>query len=100
MKFEVKGETLKIGGLKELGAENSQFFREQVQAALPDRLQSIEVDLSQISFLDSCGLGALISLRKTATSRNGKVRLLNPSPRVQLLFDVTRMHKLFEIVRG
>ena len=99
MKFEVKGETLKIGGLRELGDENSQSFREQVKAALPDRLQNIEVDLSQINFLDSCGLGALISLRKTANSRNGKVRLLNPSPRVQLLFDVTRMHKVFEIVR-
>jgi len=98
MKFEVKGETLKIGGLRELGADNSQSFRDQVQAALPDRLQNIEIDLSQISFLDSCGLGALISLRKAANSRNGKVRLLNPSPRVQLLFDVTRMHKVFEIV--
>lgn len=98
MKLEVKGETLSIGGLRELGAENSVEFKEQVQAALPDRLARIEVDLSQISFLDSCGLGALISLRKAANSRNGTVCLVNPSPRVQMLFDVTRMHKLFEIV--
>ena len=67
-------------------------------AALPDELRNIEIDLSQTNFLDSCGLGALISLRKTANSRNGKVRLLNPPPRVQLLFRVTRMHKIFEIV--
>ena len=98
MKFEIIGETLSIVGVRELGADNSQAFREQVRAALPERLKNIEIDLSQTRFLDSCGLGALISLRKTANSRNGKVRLLNPTPRVQLLFDVTRMHKIFEIV--
>ena len=100
MQFEIRGETLSVVGVRELGADNSQAFREQVRAALPDRLRNIEIDLSQTSFLDSCGLGALISLRKTANSRNGKVRLLNPPPRVQLMFDLTRMHKVFEIVIG
>ena len=98
MTFEIRGETLSVVGVRELGADNSQAFREEVRAALPDKLKNIEIDLSQTSFLDSCGLGALISLRKTASSRNGKVRLLNPSPRVQLLFDLTRMHMIFEII--
>jgi anti-sigma B factor antagonist len=98
MKFEVRGETLSVGEVSELGADNFQDFRERVRGALIDRLRNIEIDLSQTSFLDSCGLGALISLRKTASSRNGKVRLLNPNPRVQLLFEITRMHNIFEIV--
>jgi len=98
MKFEIRGETLSVVGVRELGADNWQAFRAQVCAALPDESRNIEIDLSQTNFLDSCGLGALISLRKTANSRNGKVRLLNPPPRVQLLFRVTRMHKIFEIV--
>ncbi len=98
MRFEITGETLSVVGVRELGADNFQAFREQVRAALPDQLRNIEIDLSQTSFVDSCGLGALISLRKTATSRNGKVRLLNPPPRVLLLFNVTRMHKVFEII--
>ena len=99
MKFEVRGETLTVVEVRELGAENFQDFRERVGAAMPAKLRKIEIDLSQTSFLDSCGLGALISLRKTAKSRNGKVRLLYPSPRVLLLFDITRMHNIFEIVK-
>jgi anti-sigma B factor antagonist len=99
MKLEVRGDTLAIREISELGAENSQAFREQVNSTLSKDCRNIEVDLSQTDFLDSCGLGALISLRKTATRRNGTVRLLNPTPRVQLLFDVTRMHRIFEIVR-
>jgi len=100
MKFKIKGETLSVRGIKELGADKSQNFREQVHAALSGASKHIEIDLSQTRFLDSCGLGALISLKKTASSRNGTVRLLNPTHRVQRLFDVTRMHKVFQIVRG
>jgi anti-sigma B factor antagonist len=98
MRLVVNGDTVSIGDLRELGAENCQAFRDQVYASWPEQCRHIEVDLSQTHFLDSCGLGALISLRKTASRRNGTVRLLNPSPRVQLLFDVTRMHRVFEIV--
>jgi anti-sigma B factor antagonist len=100
MRFAVKGETLSVEGLRLLGAENWETFREQVRAAMPEDLRNIEIDLSQTRFVDSCGLGALIALRKTTHSRNGTVRLLNPPPRVQMLFSVTRMNKVFEIVQA
>ena len=99
MKFEVRGETLTVGEVRELGADNFQDFRERVRAAMPEKSRNIEIDLSQTSFLDSCGLGALISLRKTANSRNGKLRLLYPNPRLLLMFDITHMHNIFEIVK-
>jgi anti-sigma B factor antagonist len=98
MKLVVNGDTISIGEIEELGAENCQAFRDRVYSALPRECRNIVVDLSRTDYLDSCGLGALISLRKTASSRQGTVRLLNPTPRVQLLFDVTRMHRLFDIV--
>ncbi len=98
MRLEVSGETLRVAGVRQLGADNSQEFRDEVRAALPANVKDIEIDLSQIGFLDSCGLGALIALRKAANTKNATIRLLNPTPRVQLLFDVTRMHKVFEIV--
>ena len=76
MKVQIHGETLGITGLKELGAANANFFRDQVRAALTDAQKYIEIDLSQTMFVDSCGLGALISLHKTACNRSGLVRLL------------------------
>jgi anti-sigma B factor antagonist len=98
MKLVVHGDTISIEEIEELGADNCQSFRDRVYSVLPQDCRNIVVDLSKTDYLDSCGLGALISLRKTASSRQGTVRLLNPTPRVQLLFDVTRMHRLFEIV--
>ena len=99
MKIRIEGETLCVSEVNELGAANSNSFRDEARAALTDRQRNIEIDLSRTSFLDSCGLGALISLHKTACSRNGLVRLLNPAPPVQQLLDLTRMHRIFEIVR-
>jgi len=70
-----------------------------VRGSLADRLKNIDIDLSQTMFLDSCGLGALISLHKTACTRSGAVRLLNPTPPVQQILELTRLHRIFEIVK-
>jgi anti-sigma B factor antagonist len=100
MKVEVKGEVLTLREVEHLAAENSEAVRELVYSAWADDLKQIEVDLSRTTFLDSCGLGVLISFYKTALLRNGKLRVVNPSPRVQRLLDITRMHRVFEIVRS
>ncbi len=87
-----------ITGLKELAAANFQSFRDQVRAALTEEQKNVEIDLSQTMFLDSCGLGALISLHKTVCTRQGQVRLLHPTPPVRQILELTRMHRIFEIV--
>jgi anti-sigma B factor antagonist len=99
MKSQQSGDTLRVGGVKELAASNSNSFRDQVRASLTDSQSVIEIDLSETMFMDSCGLGALISLHKTACGRNGLVRLLNPTPPVQQILELTRMHRIFEIVK-
>src|SRR5687768_10280915 len=101
MKLLDKGDVLTVTDVKELGANNSDSFRDEVKAALPNGFKTVEIDLSEMSFIDSCGLGALIAIQKFATGRNGavSVRLLNPLPAVQQLFELTRLHRMFEIVR-
>ena len=99
IKVQIQGDTLSVGGVKELSAANANAFRDQVRGSLADKLKNIDIDLSQTMFLDSCGLGALISLHKTACTRSGAVRLLNPTPPVQQILELTRLHRVFEIVR-
>jgi anti-sigma B factor antagonist len=101
MKIEMNEGNVCFSEIKELSAANSSVFREKSKAALPQTLKSIEIDLSQTHFVDSCGLGALISLYKAANLYNGGVtiKLLNPPPSVQQLFELTRMHRIFEIVQ-
>src|SRR6267142_4174787 len=99
MKLQIQNDILSISGIKELCAANSNSFKDQIRASMTDDQKVIEIDLSQTLFVDSCGLGALIALHKTTCSRNGMVRLVNPTPPVQKILELTRMHRIFEIVK-
>lgn len=99
MKVQTNGETISITGIKELAAANANSFRDQARAAMTDSVKTLEIDLSQTMFLDSCGLGSLIALHKTACAKSGLVRLVNPTPPVQQILELTRMHRIFEIVK-
>jgi anti-sigma B factor antagonist len=99
MKLESSGETVTVRGLTELAASNSNLFRDQVRAAVTGEHKDVEVDLSQTTFVDSCGLGALVAIHKLMCTRNGTVRLLNPTPPVQQILELTRMHRIFDIVK-
>ena len=96
----IQGDKLCISEMRELCTTNADVFREQARAALTPAQKDIEVDLSKTLFLDSCGLGALISLHKTACSRQGALRVLHPTPPVLQILELTRMHRLFEIVKS
>jgi anti-sigma B factor antagonist len=102
MEIQQHGQQLNIRGLRELCAANSRSIRDALCAAVSPGISTIEVDLSQLSFVDGCGLGALAALHKSANQQdstvNPVVRLLNPQPAVQQVIELTRMHHLFEIV--
>ena len=102
MKIHHSRGTLRITGLSELSVANAQLFRDEAFAALTSDLDAVEIDFSEASLVDSCGLGALISLHKAASRLNNNggisMRLLSPTAPVQQVFELTRMHHLFEIV--
>lgn len=99
MKVQHTDETVEIYDLSGLDASNSVQFRDQVRASMKASERFIEIDLSATTFLDSNGLGALIALHKTTCARNGLVRLVNPTPPIQQILELTRMHRIFEVVK-
>lgn len=98
MKLVIQGDRLCISEIRELGTANADAFREQARAALTPAQKDIEIDLSQTLYVDSRGLGALLSLHKTVCSRNGVLRIIRPAPAIQQILELTRLHRLFEIV--
>ena len=100
MKILHQGNTLLISGLTELNAANAPGFRDAVRAALNPQTTSLDVDLSETRFLDSSGLGALIALHKSITANKGVMRVLNPTPTAQQILELTRLHRVFEIVKA
>ena len=93
--------TLSVTGLRELNAANAQAFRSALARALSQDLEAIEIDLSQTQTVDGAGLGALVALYETAKQHTKResfaVRLANPTPTVQQMIELARLHHLFEI---
>jgi anti-anti-sigma factor len=90
--------TLLVAGLAELNASNAAGIRDEIRSLLTENVTTIDVDLSTTSFVDSSGLGALIALHKTMTLRGGAVRILRPRPTVMQILELTRLHRVLEIV--
>jgi anti-anti-sigma factor len=93
--------TLSVKGIRELNSANAQSFRSAVATAFSDDLQTIEIDLSQTHSVDGAGLGALVALYEAANQQKNQdritLRLTNPTPTVQQMIELSRLHHLFEI---
>jgi anti-sigma B factor antagonist len=99
MTIEHHGETVRVFGVKELHAANGTAFQDAVKEAMTGEVRHIEIDLSGMTFLDSCGLGTLVALRKLAARREGVVRLLNPAPPTLQMLELTRLYRVLEVVK-
>jgi len=82
-----------------LSAATVDAFREQL-ADWQDRERSIVnfvVDLQEVDFMDSAGLGALIAALKRVTEHGGDMKLACLQKKPRMVFEITRAHKIFEI---
>lgn len=84
----------------ELNSANARLWKDRVAKNIPSDTQETSIDLSNTRFIDSSGLGVLLSLNKSVRAAGGILKLLNPSPAVAQLIELTRLHRVFEIVHA
>lgn len=80
-----------------LDAHNSPELKDILLRQLEEGAQRLILDLSQVRFIDSSGLGALLSGYKNARLRQGSLILAGLQSRVQSMFELTRLDRVFEI---
>lgn len=71
-------------------------FKDDVLTVLDARLKGFMLDLSQIEFIDSSGLGAIVSILKSRPSTM-TMTLVGLSSGVERVFRLTRMDRVFDI---
>lgn len=59
----------------------------------------IVLDMEKVSFIDSTGLGVLVSCHTSASTRGATLILRNPSPKVEDVLRITETYRLFEVRR-
>lgn len=79
-----------------LDASNAKAFKEDVQPVLANH-RRILLDLDALQFVDSSGLGALLSCLRTVHENGGTLALCGMSKPVRTLFELVRMYRIFDI---
>lgn len=78
-----------------LSIQNAHLLTEDARARIADGAQKLVIDLGQIEFVDSSGIGALVGLRKALP--DGEVSLTNVRSFVSLVLTKTQTARLFTI---
>ena len=76
-----------------LTAETSPHLKTEVKALLPHKRR---LDLSELGYMDSSGLGTLVALYISAKGAKCEMQLLNLSPRIRELLSITNVLSVFE----
>jgi len=76
---------------------NADAFKAEAAREFEDGATVLVVDFSETRFIGSVGLGCLVSLLKRAAQCGAKVALCSLSPQVREIFEMTRLHRLFDI---
>jgi anti-sigma B factor antagonist len=80
----------------EIDAHTVHAFHETVTQAAT-LAPHVIIDLAQVTFVDSSGLGGLIVARTSARQHGGSLSLVSPPPMVRRLLGATRLHDVFAI---
>lgn len=80
-----------------IDAHNSTELKENILKVIEQGEINIVVHLGQVRFVDSSGLGALLSGFKNAAAKSGKLVLTNVQSQVLSMFELTRLNRVFEI---
>ena len=80
-----------------LDANNSEELKAELRRLFENGTKDLVIDLKQILFIDSSGLGVLVSGYKNASILHGSLKLSNLQSQVKSMFELTRLHRVFDI---
>lgn len=82
---------------RELTMENRDELKRTVRKRLDDGDRKFVLDFERTGFIDSSGLGVLVSLSKKIREEEGELRLVGLSEELRTTFELTRLDTLFQI---
>ena len=92
---QLAGGVVVIHLVGKLNMVNAPLLRELINDRVEAGDNRIAIDLSQVNFIDSSGLGALINGLKVTRQAGGDLRISSPTEQVKLVLGLTNMDRLF-----
>lgn len=79
-----------------MGEPDSTDVRDKVYSLLEEGFTKIVIDLGQVKWVNSSGLGTLIAVMTSIKNKGGEMRLARVTDKVESLFAITQLIKVFK----
>lgn len=83
-----------------IGEESGNTILEVVNNAIQDKILTCIIDISDVRYINSSGIGTLITILTKFRNKGGEVYLMKPSETVQKLLVITKLNAIFQIVQS
>lgn len=97
IKPEKKGKVVILKCTGSLDAECISQFKKASLKLVEEGNRYFVIDAGGLTFVDSMGLGAIISLMRRVQADRGEVKIASLCPDVRMIFELTRLHRVFDI---
>jgi len=77
--------------------EGASAFRDLIKDLAAKGTKKMLVNLSEVSYIDSSGIGEMVSSYTTVTNHGGQLKLLGLNKRVKDLLQITKLYTVFEV---
>jgi len=85
-----------VAGRITLG-EGSSALRDTLRELVSKNHKKVLLNLGEVSYIDSSGIGELVSGFTTVTNQGGQLKLLNLTKRVKDLLQITKLYTVFDV---
>ncbi len=75
--------------------ESTGILRDELRSLLAQGNKQIILNMAGVSYVDSAGLGELVSAYTTATNQGGSLKLLHLQGKLHDLMQITKLHTIF-----
>ncbi len=77
--------------------DGASAFRDTIRSLVGSGQKKLLLNLAEVSYIDSSGIGEMVSGFTTVTNQGGVVKLLNLNKRVKDLLQITKLYTVFEV---
>ncbi|MFZ3590193.1 STAS domain-containing protein [Bacillus sp. DJP31] len=102
LQLEIKQEDLTrfIFVKGEVDAFTAPQLKDQLVPLAEETGSHLVIDLAEVSYIDSTGLGVFIGILKTTRKHKGSLQLVGLNDRIKRLFTITGLHEIIDISGG
>lgn len=83
-----------------IGGEDTNSVLERIQFHIENGIIRCVVDIAEVRFINSSGIGLLITILTKVRNKEGELILLNPSEQVKKLLIITKLNAIFSILQN